>query len=203
MRLPLYIFEPRYQQMVRDCLEADRTFGVCLIRSGVEVGGPADPCEVGTTCEILATEPLGDGKMNLITLGKERFRIEELFRDAAYLEANVTLEPETEPESDLEGLPDEVHAALMEYVNLLLASHGRAPVEIRLPEEPLALSRAAGAILQVASEERQELLEAEVAPRLRRELEILKRENARLEEADDLPLVARPFELDLKRISPN
>ena len=39
--LPLHIFEPRYQKMIQDCLQGDKLFGVCLIRSGQEVGGPA------------------------------------------------------------------------------------------------------------------------------------------------------------------
>src|SRR5262249_39608867 len=63
MPLPLHVFEPRYQEMVQACMESDRTFGVCLIRSGQEVGGPADPHPVGTTCEILEASSLGEGRM--------------------------------------------------------------------------------------------------------------------------------------------
>src|ERR1051326_9156372 len=43
MPLPLHVFEARYQEMMAECLQGDRTFGVCLIRSGQEVGGPAEP----------------------------------------------------------------------------------------------------------------------------------------------------------------
>ena len=37
MALPLHIFEPRYQQMIRRCLDEDGLFGVCLIDVGQEV----------------------------------------------------------------------------------------------------------------------------------------------------------------------
>src|SRR4051794_30925127 len=67
MPLPLHVFEPRYQELVRGCLEGDRTFGGCLIRSGQEVGGPADPYPVGTTCEILQVDRLDGGRLRLAT----------------------------------------------------------------------------------------------------------------------------------------
>ena len=37
--LPLHIFEPRYREMIRDCLEGSQEFGVVLIARGSEVGG--------------------------------------------------------------------------------------------------------------------------------------------------------------------
>ena len=40
MRLPLHVFEPRYRVMIRACIDEERPFGVALIRSGDEVGGP-------------------------------------------------------------------------------------------------------------------------------------------------------------------
>ena len=43
MRLPLQIFEPRYQVMIRACIDRERPFGVTLSHSGEEVGGAAAP----------------------------------------------------------------------------------------------------------------------------------------------------------------
>ena len=76
--LPLHIFEERYKLMVGRCIERGEPFGVVLIRSGLEVGGPAQPHEVGTTVRITRVERLDDGRMNLITLGVQRFRVREL-----------------------------------------------------------------------------------------------------------------------------
>ncbi len=50
--LPLRIFEPRYLDMVSDCLRSERPFGVCLIRTGKEVGEPAEPHRTGTLARI-------------------------------------------------------------------------------------------------------------------------------------------------------
>ena len=43
MSLPLRIFEPRYKVMIGACQVTDQLFGVLLIRSGSEVGAPAEP----------------------------------------------------------------------------------------------------------------------------------------------------------------
>jgi uncharacterized protein len=180
MVLPLHVFEPRYQQMVRLCLEGDRMFGVCLIRSGEEVGGPADPCPVGTTCEILSVTPLEEGRMNLATVGRERFRIRRLFEDEPFMEAEVELLGDEET-GDLEDLPHRVGEMAAAYVRGILAIYGQAGHRVRLPEDPLTLSHAVGALLQAPLPERQRLLEAgTVAERLEREAGLLEQELEKL-----------------------
>ena len=89
MLLPLHIFEERYRQMVRDCMDGDDTFGVTLIRSGSEVGAPAVPHEIGTLARIVRLDPLEDGRFFLVALGEERFRIRELRTERPYLQASV------------------------------------------------------------------------------------------------------------------
>ena len=44
----LRIFEPRYLKLIETCHKEARSFGVCLIREGREVGAPAIPFEIGT-----------------------------------------------------------------------------------------------------------------------------------------------------------
>jgi Lon protease-like protein len=204
MPLPLRVFEPRYQEMVRVCRESDRLFGVCLIRSGEEVGGPADPCSVGTTCEILSVTPLGEGRMNLVTVGRKRFKILSLFQERPYLEAEIGFLPDDEP-GDLRTLPLQVREAAVRYVNGLFALAGEEPQALTLPDDPEELSHFVGAVLQVAATVRQELLESSVtAARLERELELLEREieqHAALENVQGN--VVRPYRLRTRDISPN
>jgi Lon protease-like protein len=69
MRLPIHVFEERYQLMIRECIEEDAPFGVLLIKSGAEVGAPAVPHDLGTTARILQVQYLDDGRMNIFTLG--------------------------------------------------------------------------------------------------------------------------------------
>lgn len=53
--LPLRIFEPRYRELVTDCLAGDRRFGVVLIAAGREVGGGERRCDVGVSHRSPAT----------------------------------------------------------------------------------------------------------------------------------------------------
>ena len=52
MVLPLHVFEERYKLMINTCLAQDKPFGVVLIYSGTEAGGPAVPHSVGTVARI-------------------------------------------------------------------------------------------------------------------------------------------------------
>src|SRR3990172_3261195 len=89
MPLPLRIFEERYRLMIGRCLEQRAPFGVVLIRSGEEVGGPAEPYDVGTTARIVRVQRLEDGRMNLVALGERRFRIVHLDRSEPHLSGDV------------------------------------------------------------------------------------------------------------------
>ncbi|MEY2464632.1 MAG: ATP-dependent Lon protease, partial [Acidimicrobiaceae bacterium] len=50
--LPLHVFEPRYREMTRHCLDTQREFGVVLIERGSEVGGDDVRTQVGTVARI-------------------------------------------------------------------------------------------------------------------------------------------------------
>lgn len=73
--LTLRIFEARYLDMVSACLKQDSGFGVCLIRSGAEVGQAADIYEVGTLAKITDWTQCEDGLLGITCRGERRFRI--------------------------------------------------------------------------------------------------------------------------------
>ena len=75
-RLGLRIFEPRYLDMVSECLRADGGFGICLIRDGQEVGAVAQPYEIGTEARIVDWDRNDDGLLGLTVHGGRRFRVE-------------------------------------------------------------------------------------------------------------------------------
>jgi len=82
-QLPLHIFEPRYRQMVRDCLEAKSPFGMLLAL-------PDGIVRVGCTAEILSvTNRYADGRLDILTVGRHPFRIVELFKEKPLLEGAV------------------------------------------------------------------------------------------------------------------
>jgi len=75
--LPLQIFEPRYTQLVRDCLrDKEPRFGVVLISQGREVGGGDVRCDVGTVAEIAeCVEIEGSGRFILSCRGADRIKV--------------------------------------------------------------------------------------------------------------------------------
>jgi len=89
--LPLRVFETRYIDMVRNCLREDGEFGVCLIRSGQEVGAPAEPEEIGCKARIVDWSMEQLGLLQLRSVGTERFRILDLEASpAGLLGARIT-----------------------------------------------------------------------------------------------------------------
>ncbi|NIV29900.1 MAG: peptidase S16, partial [Anaerolineae bacterium] len=81
---PLRIFEERYKLMIQHCLDEERPFGVLLIREGKEVGETAVPHTVGTSTLIASVTRADGGRMNIITIGLDRFRLRTLRHDRPY-----------------------------------------------------------------------------------------------------------------------
>ncbi len=82
-QLPLHIFEPRYRRMARECFDAKTPYGMLLaMNDGVT--------RVGCTAEILEViKRYPDGRMDIMTVGRDPFRIVELFPEDPLLEGHV------------------------------------------------------------------------------------------------------------------
>lgn len=86
--LPLHIFEPRYKEMIRECIGNEAPFGV--VRAMEE--GIAD---IGCTAEIVSvTKEYEDGRMDLVAEGRKRFEVLELNDERSYLRAEILLVPD-------------------------------------------------------------------------------------------------------------
>jgi Lon protease-like protein len=180
MPLPLHIFEPRYREMVADCLRDEIGFGVVLIKEGDEVGGTAEPYKVGTVARILDVKKLPDGRMNLITMGVVRFRILQTNTEHPYLSGDV--ERWEDEMGDLTALPRVTHVAhqlFIEYMADLMELAKAEPGSKQLvaPRDPQVLSYTIATNLQISNEEKQALLEMDtVEARLRHQITFLERE---------------------------
>jgi Lon protease-like protein len=182
MSLPLRIFEERYKVMIGACQVTDQLFGVLLIRAGREVGVPAEPERVGCTARMVRVERLPDGRMNILTIGEQRFRLLGPARTMpeGYLVGDVRLLPEPPAAAVAAELVAGVSAEFETYQAAALAMTGSqdAPTPPELPHDPVRLSYRVATLLHVHPRERQQLLEIDdVASRLQMELSILKREN--------------------------
>ena len=83
--LPLHVFEPRYKEMIAECLDEKKPFGV--VRASSE--GVA---EIGCTAEILeVTKRYDDGRMDILTRGVERFEVLQVNDERAFLQAEISV----------------------------------------------------------------------------------------------------------------
>ena len=87
MALPLHIFEDRYLQMVEECLNRTRQFGVVLAQPEAEE--EFEGHSIGTTALITHVERLEDGHLDIVTAGVERFRVLDWTRSEPYAVARV------------------------------------------------------------------------------------------------------------------
>ncbi|HUZ08833.1 MAG TPA: LON peptidase substrate-binding domain-containing protein [Acidimicrobiales bacterium] len=160
--LSLHIFEPRYRELVRDCLDTDGTFGVVLITRGSEVGGGDRRTGVGTMARIRAASPQADGRWVLVARGSERFRVAEWLPEEPYPLAMVGALP---AELLNPGEPVLARAASrVRRVRALLSELGDHPA---LPPDPDLLPDGAGRMWELCTAaplsvfDRQRLLESE------------------------------------------
>src|SRR5205823_1157783 len=192
MPLPLRIFEERYKVMIGACQVTDQRFGVVLIRSGSEVGAPAEPERVGCIAHMVQVDRLPDGRMSILTVGEQRFRLVGAARvmPDGYLIGNAQLIGEGTAGSVPPGLVDEITREFTRYqqATLALSGRGEATKPSAMPTDPVQLSYRIAAAIQVSPAEQQRLLEIDdVGLRLRQELEMLKRE---------MPRTIGPFSLN-------
>ncbi len=89
--LPLHIFEPRYKEMIAECMANRAPFGVVrTIDDGI--------AKIGCTAEIVTvTKEYSDGRLDLVARGVERFEVLELNRERSFLRAEISLLSDDEP----------------------------------------------------------------------------------------------------------
>jgi uncharacterized protein len=178
MVLPLHIFEERYKLMINRCLEEERPFGAVLIREGAEVGEQAVPYQVGTTSVIAGVTRYDDGRMNIVSLGSERFRLRRLHYGQPYLVADAEPWPLSPGDQVQAGRQVEPMRALVrQYFTLLSLAQGHKIEVEEVPDEPRALALLIAVVLQVPMPQKQELLDRpSVSELLVAERAILRRE---------------------------
>jgi uncharacterized protein len=117
-RLDLRLFEPRYLDMVRDCMRGGTGFGVCLILGGRETETPAIPASLGTEARIVDFCTLPDGLLGITVQGFARIRVSSArITSAGLMIGNITLLP------DQAVLPVPVEHALLVTILQRLADH--------------------------------------------------------------------------------
>lgn len=175
--LNLHVFEPRYKQMIGECLESGEGFGVVLIREGQEAGDPSvEPHQIGSIAEITEVTPLPFGRYYVSTVGRRRFRIREILSREPYLTVDADmLDDEEALDAEVTALEDDVRDAFLEYLHLVMEFSGQQSA-VDLPGDPNSTSFIVGDALQIADNVKQRLLEINsTKARLSIELAFLRR----------------------------
>jgi Lon protease-like protein len=186
--MPLHIFEPRYKEMVRYCVEEQQPFGIVLIEEGEEeFDTAAIPHRIGCTVAITQLEKTEDGRLYIMTIGQERFRIRKLKRDRPYLVGEVEmLDFETEDSRVLNTAVAGLRPLVIDYFAALAQVDDDDEIDTsQIPSDPEELSYLAAAILQVSLETKQTMLSARKASNLlnyltgvyKRELRLIPRQD--------------------------
>lgn len=173
--LPLHVFEPRYRQMVADCLAADGWMAVVMLRAGWEKDYQGRPPvqTIAGVGEIIQAEMLADGRYNILLHGRSRIRIlaEEPPEGRLYRVVRAERLEEEGPKADDRTFGARLQELRAAHARLLVAlgqSHpdvvGRLTVAGATPGA--AIDRIVSAVVPDA-EVRQRLLEAvDVSDRL-------------------------------------
>jgi Lon protease-like protein len=158
-KVPLHIFEERYKQMIGECLEEEREFGIVWL---------ADDAlkEIGCAARITdVLERFDDGRMNIVVEGTTPFTLERRIGDMAY------------PAGDIELLDDEpgTDDAALERARKSYADLVEEVTDSRPEPEALADLDAYGmaATLEIAASAKQALLELRSEPARLEQLEAL------------------------------
>ncbi len=145
--LPLHIFEPRYKEMIGECVSQNRVFGV--VRAVEQ-----NLSDVGCTAEIITVvKEYSDGKLDLVSEGRQRFEIVRVNQDRSFLRAEIVMiedEPGEPPAEDtaravqlhsellaMAGAKQDLSAADPASLTFYLA--GSLPLDLDFKQKLLAL----------------------------------------------------------------
>jgi Lon protease-like protein len=158
--LPLHVFEPRYRELARHCMDGEREFGVVLIERGSEVGGNDVRTNAGTVAQIIDATELDDGRWVLGTVGTRRVRVHQWLPDDPYPRADVEDWDDDVGAVDLGPTYDATCSVLRRVLALKAElTEPAADATIELSTEPTLGSYQVAAVAPLGPADQQQLLE--------------------------------------------
>jgi Lon protease-like protein len=156
----LHIFEPRYRQMLDDCMAGDRRFGISFVEPGGVTEPLPEPGEVGCLAYVQAVRRLPDGRSHIVTIGQERYvLLGFVAADRLYRVAQVeTFDDEREAGEGSDDAGEQVRSAFGKFAAGMTALTDATPGSLDLPPDLTALSFQVAAALDIDPKAKQELL---------------------------------------------
>lgn len=148
-RIPLHIFEPRYRELIAECLDHRSEFGFILQQAG-------ELRQVGTRArvdEVLAR--FEDGRLNIVVEGASRFRILAPTSGRAFITAAV----EDVADDDDPPSPEEVAACTAAFEKVVAMTGAEAPDLVGLSDAIGGISFGIAGRLELPATMKQQLLE--------------------------------------------
>ena len=179
--LPLRIFEPRYVDMISECLKTNSGFGVCLIKQGAETGPAATCFNIGTYAEIVDFSRQTNGLLTITIQGKRRLRVlQTAVRSNNLLIGDIDWIASNESEEDLEEyqLLKELYQHIVENYDTLYTYEERESVSLAV------LSYRLAEFLPFDNNIKQEILETD---RVKARLDLIKTNLMSMEIEFDTP----------------
>ncbi len=138
---PLHIFESRYRQLLADCLQGDRRFGLSLLNPQRSEGDTPRPGDVGCSSVIRSHRSPPDGRSNILIVGERRYLLKRLLERARPYFVGLVEPFADDPPTD----PNIGHLATRVrnfFAELVKSVHGPLPEkgELNLPDDPELLS---------------------------------------------------------------
>lgn len=192
MAVPLHIFEERYRALVQRLLAepdpACRVFGSVAIREGYEVGehGKQELHRIGCRLQITEATAHPDGTFDVLTVARDRFRLNRLDTSGAF------------PVGDVTDLTDDVitvSSDLVEAATRTFVDYRAVLLKIRadpqtgpLPRDPVYLAWVLASAAPLTFPDRQALLEeTDPAERLRMVTDLFRSELRAMSVIPSLP----------------
>ena len=123
--LGLKLFEPRYLDMIANCMRENSLFGVVLIHKGEETAVDTDVYSIGTTSTISDWQHRADGLLGITALGVERF---EILSTRTQADGLTLAEIKILEDNDSPEIPEQYHY-MLELLDHISAQAGRIRVE--------------------------------------------------------------------------
>ena len=135
-RVPLHIFEPRYKELIQECLALGTEFGLLL-------EDEEGQREIGTRAAVIEVlQVFDDGRMNVVVEGRERFRVVEPTEGRPFATADV------EPVVDEEDVPSAAEVEQSLSVFKRLAEAAEVEIDEPIPESSPTLTAAPNTTLR-------------------------------------------------------
>lgn len=156
----LHIFEPRYRQMLADCLEGNRTFGISWVQPGDDADPAPAPGDVGCCAVIHESRLLADGRSNVLVVGTDRYVLRALLpTDLPYRLGRIeTFEDDDVDVPQLDEIATQVRTQFTKFVSGMQVLSDRPQEALPLEQSPTAVSFQVAGALELEPPVKQQLL---------------------------------------------